>query len=133
MAGDTTTRATTPPDGYFLIPRKVVFVLVALAAYIAVALTVLIVVVNSNIGTDNGQDQRIAKVARQTRKLTIQNRAALCGLRADLKQRVATSTAFLREHPNGLPEFDVSPASIRESVRNQRRTIAALAPLTCPD
>ncbi len=116
--------AVKPPEGYFLIPRLLAFALTALAGYIAVMLTVLAVGVWIGLGTDSNQDDRL-------RRLTIQNRAALCGLRADLHQRVERSEEFLREHPDGLPKLEISAASIRESVRNQRRTIKALGELNC--
>lgn len=116
---------TSPPAGYFLIPKWFAYALLVLAVYIAIALTVLAVGVWKGLGTDDHQGQEL-------RTLAIQNRAALCGLRSDLHQRVTGSELFLKTHPNGLPQIGVSAASIEEGIRNQSRTIHALGVLTCP-
>jgi hypothetical protein len=120
-------RADAAPEGYFLIPRMLAYALTMLAAYIAVALTVLAIGVWVGLGTDDHQRD-------QLRELTIQNRRALCGLRADLHQRVTAGEAFLTEHPEGLPKINVSAAVLRENITNQKRTIHTLGVLTCsPD
>jgi hypothetical protein len=56
-------------------------------------------------------------------------RDALCALRGDLERRVASSERFLVEHPVGVPGIPAS--TIREGIINQRRTINALAGLSC--
>lgn len=58
-----------------------------------------------------------------------QNKNALCALRGDLEMRVATSEAFLREHPDGVP--GIPTKTIVDGIVNQRRTITALAGLSC--
>ena len=116
--------APASPEGYFLIPKKLAIVLTVLAAYIAVALTVLAVGVWIGLGTDDHQ-------GRELRTVAVQTRAALCGLREDLHQRVVGSQNFLQVHPNGLPKLGVSAASIEEGIHNQERTIATLSVLTC--
>lgn len=123
------TTPTTPPEkptpeGYFLIPRSLVFGLIGLATYIALALTVLAIGVWSGLGTDSSQSSEL-------RTLALQNRRALCGLRDDLHQRVTGSEQFLQIHPEGLPGLGVSSAAIRETIANQRRTIHALGVLNC--
>jgi len=56
-------------------------------------------------------------------------RAAVCVLRADLAQRVKEADKFLRDHPDGA--LHLEPDVIRDSIRNQRRTINALANIDC--
>lgn len=57
-------------------------------------------------------------------------RTGVCALRADLQRRVATSKAYLEEHPEG---FAGIPASvIRKSIRDQQRTIDTLGGIRCP-
>ena len=72
-----------------------------------------------------------------TRELTLRTRhdaqvttTALCALRTDLERRVATSEAFLAEHPDGIP--GISPKVIRDGIVNQQRTISALSGIDCP-
>jgi hypothetical protein len=72
---------------------------------------------------------RVAAVARQQARDAAQATGALCTLRADLEQRVASSEGFLREHPEGVA--GIPARTIRESIANQRRTIAALSGLNC--
>lgn len=69
---------------------------------------------------------------RQNRELAREGEAAntaLCALRVDLDQRVASSRAFLRENPEGIP--GIPPKLIRDGIANQQRTIATLAILDC--
>jgi hypothetical protein len=54
---------------------------------------------------------------------------SLCELRHDLERRVASSEAFLRDHPRGIP--GIPAATLRTSVDGQRRTIRALSDLRC--
>ena len=54
---------------------------------------------------------------------------ALCALRGDLEKRVAGTQTYLAEHPEGFP--GVSPATLRKSLKDQQRTIAALGDLPC--
>ncbi len=56
--------------------------------------------------------------------------SALCALRADLQVRVDSSRAFLVDHPRGIP--GISAKAIRDGIRNQQRTIVALAGISCP-
>ena len=59
-----------------------------------------------------------------------QNRAALCALREDLHRRVEASVRFLENkgHIPGIPNTE-----IRQSIQNQRRTIAALRVIDCSE
>lgn len=54
---------------------------------------------------------------------------ALCVLRSDLEQRVADSTQFLVDHPEGIPGIPIE--TIKQSIDNQKRTIDALSDLRC--
>lgn len=54
---------------------------------------------------------------------------ALCALRADVEQRIASSQDFLKEHPNGVPGFNA--AAINASLVNSQRTVKALSGLDC--
>jgi len=128
---DTAAKKPEAPEGYFLIPRLLAFALTGLAFYIAIALTVLAIGVWSGLGTDSKQKDQLAELAVQTRRVTLQNRRALCGLRKDLHERVVGTAKFLKEHPEGLPQLEVSPQTLREGIRNQRRTIHALGVLDC--
>lgn len=66
-----------------------------------------------------------------TRDLTVQTTAALCALRFDLQSRVDQGEEFLKENPNGFRGF--SPEAIQQQIDGQKRTIAALSVLPCPD
>ena len=73
---------------------------------------------------------------RAARELTLQTRRdadvttrALCALRSDLERRVASSRAFLAEHPDGIP--GISAKVIRDGLRNQESTIRALSGIDC--
>jgi hypothetical protein len=68
------------------------------------------------------QRNEIARVALETN-------SALCTLRGDLEQRVATTKKFLAHNPEGLPGL---PAKVlRTSIANQESTIDALSNLDC--
>jgi hypothetical protein len=54
---------------------------------------------------------------------------ALCTLRMDLERRVASSQAFLVEHPRGIPGISVKV--IQDGIKNQQRTIKALQDISC--
>jgi hypothetical protein len=54
---------------------------------------------------------------------------AICALTADLEERTTASKVFLAEHPNGA--FGIPASTIRDSVRNQERTIDALSVVSC--
>lgn len=56
--------------------------------------------------------------------------AALCVFRADLQSRVDGGVKFLASHPHGIA--GISPADIKDSIRNQQRTVRALRGLSCP-
>lgn len=57
------------------------------------------------------------------------NKDALCTLRADLEKRVETSKDFLIENPEGIP--GITAKAIRDGIKNQERTVAALSGLSC--
>jgi CHASE1-domain containing sensor protein len=73
----------------------------------------------------NAVTQR-ASIARTVDSTT----TALCALVNDLETRIQTSRAFLKENPDGIP--GITPKIIRDGIKNQQRTIDALAPLKCP-
>lgn len=54
---------------------------------------------------------------------------AVCALKHDLEDRVGLSERFLLQHPRGAP--GIPAVTIRESVRNQQRTISALSVIDC--
>jgi hypothetical protein len=54
---------------------------------------------------------------------------ALCTFRGDVRQRAATTAAFLADHPHGIP--GVPLATLRQSLDGQRRTVKALSQLDC--
>lgn len=53
----------------------------------------------------------------------------LCALKLNYQQRVRDGDAFLQSHPNGIA--DIPAAVIRNSLDNQRQTVAALAVIDC--
>lgn len=55
---------------------------------------------------------------------------AVCALTADLERRTDEAREFLETHPHGLPGI-ASVSQIRESTRNQERTLAALSVVSC--
>lgn len=54
---------------------------------------------------------------------------AVCALQDDLERRIRSANDFLKEHPEGLA--NVPPATLRESIRNQERTLTALSIVRC--
>lgn len=88
----------------------------------------------AQLAVENAQRIRdIAVLTRENARLTrenLQSVRALCALRADLRRRIAGSTKFLDEHPNGAA--DISRQDIQDSINNQKRTIRALRRLSCP-
>lgn len=57
------------------------------------------------------------------------NTDALCAFRADLQDRVQSSQAFLRDHPQGFA--GIPAATIKTSLDGQVRTIHVLRDLPC--
>ena len=60
-----------------------------------------------------------------------QNRIALCALREDLHRRIDAAQRFLENNPGAIP--GIPPKEIRESIQNQRRTVAALRVIDCTE
>jgi hypothetical protein len=56
-------------------------------------------------------------------------RDSLCSLRGDLESRVQQTRDYLEKHPEGFP--GVPARQLRDSLRNQERTVDALANLDC--
>jgi hypothetical protein len=54
---------------------------------------------------------------------------AICALRTDLELRTQSGEAFLKEHPKGIP--GIPPATLQQSIDNQKRSIKALSGLSC--
>lgn len=69
-------------------------------------------------------------IIRSNRHLAQRTNRSLCSLRGELEQRVARSEAFLDENPHGVP--GITPATIRKTIGDTRRTVAALRELDCP-
>jgi len=55
---------------------------------------------------------------------------AICALVSDLETRTDGTRDFLKAHPHGIPGL-ASGSQIRESLRNQERTLAALSVVSC--
>lgn len=96
--------------------------------YLAAATIVLYLAV-STLAVVGYLDSRARQADVQT--FASQTRASLCTLRADLVTRIAASTRFLRQHPDGIA--GIPAAAIRQSRDGQRRTVEALSGLRCPD
>jgi hypothetical protein len=58
-------------------------------------------------------------------------RTALCALRGDLEQRVASTTKYLDEHPGPEPFPGIPRKTLTDSLKNQQRTVDALSGLDC--
>lgn len=54
---------------------------------------------------------------------------AVCALSEDLEARTKAAKDFLRDHPHGIP--GVPPATLRQSITNQERSVDALSILSC--
>jgi hypothetical protein len=55
---------------------------------------------------------------------------AICALVSDLETRTEDTRAFLRAHPHGIAGL-ATGAQLRESLRNQERTLSALGVIKC--
>lgn len=119
-----------PPSGYWLIPRKLAIILTILAAYVAIALTVLAVGVWTGLGKDSSQEDRITRIVAANQARGLRTEQALCALRSDVERRIQASSDFLAVHPEGLPGL-ISPAELRKSQADQQRTVVALSGLKC--
>ena|SRR5881394_2486643 len=75
------------------------------------------------------QTADLAHRANEQARQGAQARAAICALREDIVQRLATSKAFLAEHPQGIP--GIPAATLQTSIDNENRTIAALSGVDC--
>ena len=56
---------------------------------------------------------------------------AICALAEDLERRTESARIFLKEHPKGLPGIATAD-QLRESTKNQERTLLALSVVSCP-
>ncbi len=68
----------------------------------------------------------------EIRRLAVQGleaHDAICVFRGDLERRVKAGRQYLREHPEGFAGID--PATIRNSLDNQQRTVDSLAAIRC--
>jgi len=83
---------------------------------------VLAVLVAASFVDRTVQVNRVEKTADVTH-------AALCSLREDLAERVATSEQFLAENPDGIPGLPAK--TIQTSIDSQKRTIETLSVLEC--
>lgn len=54
---------------------------------------------------------------------------ALCIFKSDLERRIGDGEQFLRDNPNGIP--GIPEETLRNSIDNQKRTLASLAVLDC--
>jgi len=55
--------------------------------------------------------------------------AALCRIRTDQEQRIAASERFIEENPRGID--GLTPALIRQGIREAQEAVDALATLDC--
>jgi hypothetical protein len=55
---------------------------------------------------------------------------AVCALVSDLETRTEGTKVFLAQHPHGIPGI-ASGSQLRESLRNQERTLDALSVVSC--
>jgi hypothetical protein len=74
--------------------------------------------------------QNNADAIRAQSQLGAQTHTAVCALRHDLKNRVATAQAFLKTHPHGFAGVTVKV--LQAQITSQQKTIRALRSLTCP-
>jgi hypothetical protein len=87
---------------------------------------------------------RVDAVAKQSRRVAAESRAALCSFVTDLKGRVedqkrtiARTEKYLREYPNGIPGVPIALLrqglqNNRNTLRNQRATVRSFTDLKCP-
>jgi hypothetical protein len=55
---------------------------------------------------------------------------AVCALVSDLEERTQSTRVFLASHPHGVPGL-ATGSQVRESLRNQERTLDALGVISC--
>ena len=87
----------------------------------------LVVIAAASLG--GWYDNSRADVARAEK-----THAAICALRSDLVQRIASGNRFLHQHPNGVSlgkDGKITPADIQRSIKQQQRTVDALAVADC--
>jgi hypothetical protein len=72
-------------------------------------------------------DWRVFDLSRNVANNQQTDTSALCSFRADLKQRVTSTTEFLATHPHGIPGIPVG--TLRVSLSNTQRTLYALRSL----
>ena len=101
----------------------------ACAALCILCALVTVVVVAPTVLHSRATTKRIDELSRQTSRDAKITTAALCALRTDLERRVASSRAFLAEHPDGIP--GISAKVIRDGIVNQQSTISALSGIDC--
>lgn len=112
--------------------RRVTLAAVLAAVAVAAAFAAAFLALNLNSRRTTDVEQLAAQVQALTLQTSRDSRvttAALCALRHDLERRVASSQAYLLTHPHGLPGFPAS--TIRDGIKNQQRTIAALSGIDC--
>jgi hypothetical protein len=118
--------------------RKLDKLLVAVCAICVIACVISVVVSATVVNTSNRTEENTSEVnevqrlaAENERRIVESQQAAdaLCALRADLRRRVRTSRAFLKQNPDGIP--GIPGKTIRDGIANQRRTIRALRELSC--
>lgn len=72
-------------------------------------------------------------VAFYTYSSSTANQEAVCNLRTDLERRVASSEDFIRNHPDVVKKLGFTKVQVQKEIENQRRTLAALSVVSCPD
>jgi hypothetical protein len=109
--------------------RRVDKLAVTCTALCILCALVVVVFVAPTVLHNRATTERIDDLSRQTRHDAGVTTAALCALRSDLERRIASSQAFLREHPDGIP--GIPARTIRDGIKNQERTIRALSRIDC--
>lgn len=56
---------------------------------------------------------------------------ALCATKHELQQRIASTKAYLRKHPEGIPFLHVSAGTLRLQITQAEKTMQALSPVDC--
>ncbi len=90
------------------------------------------------------QDKKIRETAARAKAVAARNTAALCEFRVELASRIprmraklARSTEFLKEHPNGIPGIkrsliEAGIADDQVALDRTTRAVTALGTLICP-
>ena len=78
--------------------------------------------------------QKVALLAIDTRRITVENRTAVCAFTADLSRRIKATENYIKQVEAGqIHELEAAPvAATKLSVKNQKRTLRAFKTIKCP-